>query len=388
VTAFDSRAFTFDGGTTTIDANYSFTVRAQDRFGFSSVERTFTIKTTIGGAEEYTNLYVQPLLKESQRTYFKDFISDSNIFDPDKIYRPTDKDFGLQKNLRMLLYAGVEKKQVAHYVSASSSNHKRRRFNFGEIKTAVANFEGTTTPAYEVVYASIVDTKDSTTGKTASKVSIIPQNKVKVNQTQLEVTDDVTKLNVGGSTYTIFVREGSAVTVGAVGSDLEILARTGRLLINVPNGQLFVDMVSGPDLLVGTLQESPADPFRFRPKNAVIKVDSNLIKASASDDYTRYISNISNMRDKVKAVGSTEGALLPLWMRTAQSGSLAALGYTPAVPLCFCKPGQAESVRLAIKNSTFDIRQINFEIDRYIVEGTTGNNEDQYVLFPDYGYNI
>ena len=39
VTAFDSRAFTFDGGTTTIDANYSFTVRAQDRFGFSSVER-------------------------------------------------------------------------------------------------------------------------------------------------------------------------------------------------------------------------------------------------------------------------------------------------------------------------------------------------------------
>jgi len=85
---------------------------------------------------------------------------------------------------------------------------------------------------------------------------------------------------------------------------------------------------------------------------------------------------------------STEGALLPLWMRTAQSGSLAALGYTPAVPLCFCKPGQAESVRLAIKNSTFDIRQINFEIDRYVVEGTTGNNEDQYVLFPDYGYNI
>ena len=388
VTAFDSRAFTFDGGTTTVDSNYTFTVRAQDRFGFSSVERTFTIKTTIGGSEEYTNLYVQPLLKESQRTYFKDFISDSNIFDPDKIYRPTDKDFGLQKNLRMLLYAGIEKKSVANYVAATSSNHKRRRFNFGEIKTAVANFEGTTTPAYEVVYATRIDPKDSTTGQTASKIIILPQEKLKVNQTQLEVTDDLTKLNVGGSTYTIFVREGAAVTVGAVGNDLEILARTGRLLINVPNGQLFVDMVTGPDLLVGTLAESPADPFRFRPKNAVIKVDSNLIKASATDDYTRFISNISNMRDKVKALGSTEGALLPLWMRTAQSGSLAALGYTPAVPLCFCKPGQAESVRLAIKTSTFDLRQINFVIDRYVVECTTGNKEDQYVLFPDYGYNI
>ena len=389
VTAFDSRGFTFDGGTTTVDANYSFTVRAQDRFGFSSVERTFTINTTIGGAEEYTNLYVQPLLKESQRSYFKDFISNSNIFDPDKIYRPTDKDFGLQKNLRMLLYAGIEKKTVANYVTAVASNHKRRRFNFGEIKTAVANFEGTTTAAYEVVYATIVDPKDSTTKQTASSIKIAqPQNKVRVNQTQLEVTDDVTKLNVGGSTYSIFVREGSAVNIGAVGNDLEILARTGRLLINVPNGELFVDMVSGPDLLVGSVAESPADPFRFRPKNAVIKVDSNLIKASASDDYTRFISNIGNMRDKVKALGSTEGALLPLWMRTAQSGTLAALGYVSAVPICFCKPGQAESVRLAIKNSTFDIRQINFEIDRYVVEGTTGNKEDQYVLFPDYHYNI
>ena len=48
----------------TVDPGITFTVRAQDRFGFVPVERTFTIKTTIGGPEEYTNLYVQPLLKE------------------------------------------------------------------------------------------------------------------------------------------------------------------------------------------------------------------------------------------------------------------------------------------------------------------------------------
>ena len=56
---------------------------------------------------------------------------------------------------------------------------KRRRFNFGEIKTAVANFEGTTT-AYEVVYATIIDPKDPTAGQTASKISI-PPRKLKVN---------------------------------------------------------------------------------------------------------------------------------------------------------------------------------------------------------------
>ena len=72
----------------------------------------------------------------------------------------------------MLLYAGIEKKAVANYVTATASNHKRRRFNFGEIKTATANFEGTTTPAYEVVYATIVDPKDSTTKQTASSIKI------------------------------------------------------------------------------------------------------------------------------------------------------------------------------------------------------------------------
>ena len=34
------------------------------------------------------------------------------------------------------------------------------------------------------------------------------------------------------------------------------------------------------------------------------------------------------MREKVKALGTTEGGLL-LWMRTAQTGSPSALGYTP-----------------------------------------------------------
>ena len=76
VTAFDSRAFTFDGGTTTVDPNYTSTVRAQDRFGFSSVERTFTIKTTIGG-QKNTQIYMcNPLLKESKEHISKILASD------------------------------------------------------------------------------------------------------------------------------------------------------------------------------------------------------------------------------------------------------------------------------------------------------------------------
>ena len=94
------------------------------------------------------------------------------------------------------------------------------------------------------------------------------------------------------------------------------------------------------------------------------------------------------MRDNIKSLGETEGGLLPLWMKTAQGDGLSALGYVTAVPLCYCKPGTSESIALAIKNSGFDIQNINFEIDRYIIQGTQGNSDDQYVLFPNYQYNI
>ena len=66
----------------------------------------------------------------------------------------------------MLMYSGIEKKNVANYVTAVSSNHKRKRYNFGEIKTAQAKYEGTNTVAYDVVYAEVIDPADSTTGNT------------------------------------------------------------------------------------------------------------------------------------------------------------------------------------------------------------------------------
>ena len=388
ITSFDNNELTLDGGTTTVDESYTFTVRAQDRFGFSSVERTFNLLIDTDVTKTFTNLYAQPLLKSNQREYFRDFISNPNIFGIDKIYRPNDPEFGLQKTMKMLVYAGIEKKVVGHYVTAVSSNHKRSRFNFGEIKTAVAKYPGTNNIAYELVYADVIDSRDAKQGTTRKFIDIRPQNKIKINQTQLEVTDDSTKLNVGGSAYTIFVQNDSALSVPAVGTSLEIFARTGRLLVDVPQGELFIDVQSGPDLLIGSVEQVNGDPFRFRPKNSVIKVDSTLLKASMSEDELRYISNISNMRDNIKSLGVSEGGLLPLWMKTAQTDSVSAIGYTTAVPLCYCKPGTSESIALAVKNSGFDIKNINFEIDRYVISGTEGNSADQYILFPDYRYNV
>jgi len=94
------------------------------------------------------------------------------------------------------------------------------------------------------------------------------------------------------------------------------------------------------------------------------------------------------MRNRIAAVGETDNNFLPLWMRTPQENNIEALGYTPAVVLTYCKPGTADEILLNIKNSAFDFKSINFEVDRYIIDSTRGNSNDQYILFANYDFNV
>ena len=43
---------------------------------------------------------------------------------------------------------------------------------------------------------------------------------------------------------------------------------------------------------------------------------------------------------------------------------------------------------LNIKNQDFNFNSIDFDIDRYIVDSTTGKSQEQYILFANYEYNI
>jgi hypothetical protein len=77
-----------------------------------------------------------------------------------------------------------------------------------------------------------------------------------------------------------------------------------------------------------------------------------------------------------------------LWMRTPQENNIEALGYIPAVVLAYCKPGTGESLLLNVKNSNFDFTQINFDVDRYILDSSKGNSNEQYILFANYDFNV
>jgi hypothetical protein len=324
---FDSGELVFDGDSTTVDKSYTFTVNAQDQFGFSAITKSFTINVDDPNDFVYSNLIVQPMMKESQKALFNNFISDPTIFTPGDIYRPSDIQFGIQNQIKMLVYAGIETKFIQDYVAAASKNHKRKKFKFGSINSAIAKIPGTNDSVYEVVYVNVIDPADTNKGVVRESIKIKTNNALKINQSNFETQDNSS----------------------------------------------------------GTIDENSD---RFRPKTNPIDISSDAVKISENLDNKRYISNITNMRNQLARVGVSDGNFLPLWMRTPQENSIEELGYITAVPLCYCKPGQSADIIINIKNSGFDFSTLEFEVDRYVIDSTKGNSEEQYILFANYEFNI
>ena len=152
---------TFDGNTTTFDRTFTFTVRARDVFNFAQLDRTFTITITDDDPTIYSNLYVKAFQKKANRNRWYEFITNSAIFEPDRMYRYNDENFGVQSELKMLLYAGIESVDAVEFVQAMSRNHYRKKLRFGNVKKAVAKDPVTQAVLYEVVYIEMVDNLES-----------------------------------------------------------------------------------------------------------------------------------------------------------------------------------------------------------------------------------
>ena len=131
LTTFDGNDNILDSGTTSIDKTYTFTVQAEDQFGFSATTKSFTIVINDPNELTFSNIYIKPFLGASQQFIYNSFISDPIVFTPSSIYRPNDTEFGLQKDLRMLMYAGIENVEMNKFVGAAAKNHRKKQFQFG-----------------------------------------------------------------------------------------------------------------------------------------------------------------------------------------------------------------------------------------------------------------
>ena len=299
------------------------------------------------------------------------------------IVRPNDPKFGIQRTMRMLVYAGIESKAVANFVAATAQNHKRKQYRLGEVRTAQAKTPGTQTVVYEVVYVEVIDPAEITGKKTKKTFSVSTQKKITVDQSYYD-THKKTGENLDPNGINLQLRTGPIkvdfdpnFTVGTRTGDVNVTARPIRIGIR-----------SGTDVTVTEIIGS-SDPVRIRPVPInTVKSDYSGITVDGSLDSFKYISNVSNMRDNIKTVGTTEISYLPLWMRTSQIGSVNILGYTKAIPLCYCKPGKSADVLQALQKAKIKFNQFNFDIDRYVIDQTQGNSNEQYILFHNYMVNV
>lgn len=389
LTYFNSGA-TWDGnfpGDTTFDREFKFTVEARDRFNYSAISQEFTLKIADNDNTQYTKIYMRPMLSTDERYYLQSFTSDFSIFEENKLYRPQDTEFGVQKDLKLLVYSGIESKDIKEFVSAAAKNHKRKKYNLGPIKSAIAKLSGSNEIVYEVVYIPVLDPANPTVGTTRNNFTIQTQNKITVDSIQYNTADDVTRTGAGDDVIPVYGR----ATVKFVNVEADTLTVDLR---NLPDVQINVDdqdfeiVIKNEQNVTVTLQASDAEPYKILPDPInTLKVDSDSVKVSQSKDNIRYISNFDNMRRNISSIGESNRSYLPLWMRTPQQG-LQELDYVPAIPLCYCKPGYADDIIRNLNAASFDPTQINYDIDRYIVVSARDKTDETFIIFANYQFNV
>tara|TARA_R110000851_G_scaffold96882_3_gene210128 strand:- start:3164 stop:6496 length:3333 start_codon:yes stop_codon:yes gene_type:complete len=663
LTIFDNGLLLLDGADTTVDRAYTFTVEAKDRFGYSAVTKKFTINILDENDLLYSNIFMKPFMDNTIRSSYRGLISNPNIFPANVLYRPNDSDFGLQKEVKILAYAGLETKSLATYFASSQKYHKKRRYKVGNVKTALAKTPGSSNIVYEVVYAEVIDPAEPTVGKTKKNFTIKGSDTVTVDRVGVydinnrNHTNDGIPVLKGGdevfnkdpllttSRYAPYDRFLDVFGIKLVGTPLiggarpnsdefiKKVAKTVTLLLNNTYGgntnpttqmavvnnmkqlktaqkigvhspsaytpsivadnagdsypgltkfqynfqsvdhiweqpseslngdaqalevlehlihtitvyglsvvpqlaqdnqtnELYLAMVEAIDnnrfdtssysgtfpgtdpdfrallmreylwlLVLGewnyvtefvaggslspewhdnmrtpegiaaagnnplghALYTTYIEPILTKPASANLRTiykddaqgvsgytpnyittgtdesndqyyfptsktylevgdtvvskdnssilsvisetdsqnfnqgemkniplaDSDAIKVSGGDE-VRHIANITNMRESLEAIGTTAYGFLPLWMRTPQSVGTQESGFTLAIPLCYCKPGKSAEVLTNIQNSNFDFQSLDVTIDRYVVDSTTGDSNEQYILFANYDYN-
>ena len=386
LTIFDSQNLKLDGNDTTFDRTFKFTITVQDQFGYSNTSREFNIILSDPDDKQYSNLFLQPMMKKSLRDEFKNIMNDTEVFLPEELYRLSDPNFGIQTQIKILAYAGIETKTIDHYVAAAAKNHKRKNYQIGEVKTAVAKTPGTNDVVYEVVYLEVIDPKQSTTQnkKVKEKIKIKNKDKILVNSSKYTVSGEDT-YDSQFSEFDVGLRLGGNLKVKFIDT-LSIPGRDSTVNIPVHNVLELVDRDGYSNTINFTPGVIQSLKLRPDPENT-ITTDSDAITIDGSNDTVRYISNMTHMRDSIRGLGETEKNFLPLWMRSSQEDAVGEIGFVNAIPLCYCKPGKGKIIQNRIKAKNINFNQFELDIDRYLIDSTEGNSEEQYIVFANYKFN-
>ena len=274
--------------TTTIDREYVFTVTATGSdFELTTSNQQFKIKLSSPYRESHTNVFAEAGLDSVQRERFVSQYSNVNIFPVDQLYRSEDLNFGVAKQMRMLLISGLETSHLHEYMAKMHKNFANKTLYFGNLSTAKAtNSKGTT--IYEVLYYPVTDTID---GISASQ-----------------------------------------------------------------------DVKDGHNIPLSV--------------NDIVDINMTHYTADQSEINTVYPNSLTNMRANLDDVNQVTGEFLPMWMRSVQDNGNA-LGWIPAVPIAYVKPGKSAQIKYNLEKKGEDMKRFAFQFNEIYTLDHLGTTFDK-----------
>lgn len=337
---------TFDGNTTTFDKKHKFTVVARDSINFVEVPQTFELTVITDNETTFANLYTKAFLSQEQRLDWHGFITDANIFNSADLYRYGDVNFGIQSELKTLLFAGIETATAESYVQAMSRNHSTKQFLFGDIKTAVALDETTQQPLYEVVYVEMIDQFEKN-GTSISKILELPDNissKVMVSYDKITIDSDIP-----------FVSD----------SDKQ------RVFPNsIKNMRKQIETTGTRDRTYLPLWMRSIQPNT----NHEPGFTKALVLCYAKPGHSETIVS------KIKA--KTNTASRGNWSPNAYYQTGDTVKYLSFYYTCILNNSNTKPTSEQYWSRNFDFKLLDFTIDRYIIDTIDGVVEDKYLVFP------
>jgi len=311
---------------TTFDHSFSFSVDAITFDQTASATQVFTITVKELNLKPYEDLYLKSYMSQYQRQEYQEILLNQSIFPLNLLYRPTDPWFGISQDITTLFLAGLNPSTAEQYANAVSTNHFGKRLLFGDVKTAVAREEG----VYDVI--------SNSTGGVIGTFNI---------NTNLFVPTDFT---LG---YTVSSTIPNNTTVGQQHIKYEVV------YVDVLQENYSYPGENNPDTI--NLSGTIANPY----------YDSN-----GNPYYIATPNSFSNMDDAiVKNIGYANKAVLPDWMTSTQPNGTQ-LGFTRAVVLAYVQPGAGATVAWRFQQQGYDLNELNFTVDSYLLDNTYSTNYD------------
>ena len=147
---------TLDGGKTTIDSTFTFTVEAFSADGGISTFKTFTINVNRTYNLPLHKIRIDALPTEAGRGILDSLLLNQDTIKTELLFRSDDPYFGVATDVSYVHAYGLSPETLNSYIETLEYNHYDKRLILGEIKTAIA-LDDKNNIRYEVVYSQIVD---------------------------------------------------------------------------------------------------------------------------------------------------------------------------------------------------------------------------------------